>query len=111
MSGRTHGVSLPLGTMEDHKARFRCCPERSGTWRKSVLIGGTWQRTKVACDLLKRIFDNQLEAGSRCSEGKPSGGPADRVDDLISSIRKRRGALKRTRTLPPHSHADDFSRR
>ena len=50
MSGRTHGVSLPLGTMEDHKARFRCCPERSGTWRKSVLIGGTWQRTKVACE-------------------------------------------------------------
>jgi hypothetical protein len=85
--------------MEDDRSRFRCHPEPSGTWTVwdevdnapaslggCSLVGRTWQRAKVACDLLTRIYDNRLEARShgRLSE------PVDRVDDLISSIRKSR---------------------
>jgi hypothetical protein len=75
MSGRTHGSCLPLGIMQHHKASFRRLLETSGTWRESLFTEGTWQRAKAACDLLKRIFDNQLEAGSRGSKTKPSDDP------------------------------------
>ncbi|MFK0688830.1 hypothetical protein ACFX5Q_11560 [Mesorhizobium sp. IMUNJ 23033] len=87
--------------MEDHKARFRCRPEPSGTWMVwddvdhapaslggCLLIGRTWQRAKVGCDLLRRIYDNRLESRSLGSKGKPANDQVDRVNDLISSIRK-----------------------
>lgn len=87
--------------MEDDQSRFRCHPEPSGTWMVwdevdnapaslggCSLVGRTWQRAKVACDLLKRIYDNRLEARSHAR--KPVAEPVDRVDDLISSIRKSR---------------------
>ncbi|MER8957282.1 hypothetical protein NKH98_32530 [Mesorhizobium sp. M0833] len=61
--------------MEDDQSRFRCHPEPSGTWTVwdevdnapaslggCSLVGRTWQRAKVACDLLRRIYDNRLEA-------------------------------------------------
>ena len=90
MLGRTHGVSLPLRTMEDHKARFRYRTEPLGAWREHLLIGRTWQRAKAACDRLRRIYDKRPKARSRGRKGKPPADPADRVDDLISSIRKSR---------------------
>ncbi|RJT27765.1 hypothetical protein D3227_35625 [Mesorhizobium waimense] len=77
--------------MEDHKARFRYRTEPPGTWREHLLIGRTWQRAKVACDRLRRIYDKRLEGRPRGSKGKRPADPADRVDDLISSIRKSRG--------------------
>jgi len=77
--------------MEDQKARFRYRPESSGTWREHLLVSRTWQRAKVDCDRLRRIYDKRLEARSRGSKGKRPADPADRVDDLISSIRKSRG--------------------
>ncbi|AZO47883.1 MAG: hypothetical protein EOS58_18120 [Mesorhizobium sp.] len=87
--------------MQDHgKARFRCRPEPSGSWMVwdesdnapgtlggRSLVGRTWQRAKVACDLLARIYDNRLDARSL---GKPRAHPVDRVDELISSIRRAR---------------------
>ncbi|ANT52178.1 hypothetical protein A6B35_20935 [Mesorhizobium amorphae CCNWGS0123] len=88
MLGRTHCVSLPLRTMEDHKASFRYRPEPSGIWREHFLIGRTWQRAKAACDRLRRIYDKRRKA--RSQGRKPRADPADRVDDLISSIRKSR---------------------
>ncbi|MER9651869.1 hypothetical protein NKJ14_33845, partial [Mesorhizobium sp. M0199] len=36
------------------------------------LVGRTWQRAKVACDLLKRIYDNRLEARSQRESRWPS---------------------------------------
>jgi len=116
--GRTNGVSLPLGTMEDPKTRFCCRPEQSGTWAVwdevddapaslggCLLIGRTWQRAKAACDLLRRIYDNRLEARSRRgSGGKPADDPVGRADDLISSIRKSR-ALEKAQASRPQRHA------
>jgi hypothetical protein len=90
MLGRTHGVSLPLRTMEDHKASFRYRPEPSDTWREHLLVGRAWQRAKAACDRLRRIYDRRLKARSQGRKGKPPADPEDRVDDLISSIRKSR---------------------
>jgi hypothetical protein len=102
MPGRTNRASLPFTAMEDHQPRFRCHPEPSGTWTVwddvidapatlggSILLGRTWQRAKVARDVLRRIYDSRLEARSLRRTAKPSAG-AGRVDDLISSIRKRR---------------------
>jgi hypothetical protein len=93
---------LPFTFMEDRQPRFRCHPEPSGTWTVwddvadapatlggSVLLGRTWQRAKVARDVLRRIYDSRLEARSLCRAAKPSA-EAGLVDDLISSIRKRR---------------------
>jgi hypothetical protein len=88
----------------EEPTRFCCHREPSGTWTVwdevddapaslggCLLIGRTWQRAKAACDLLMRIYDNRLEARSRGSGGKPADDPVDRVDDLISSIRKSLG--------------------
>ncbi|TPM19950.1 hypothetical protein FKO01_46915 [Mesorhizobium sp. B2-3-3] len=86
--------------MEDRQPRFRCRPAPSGTWtvwdhvadepatlggRK--LVGRTWERARSACDLLRRIYDNRLDARS-VRQDAPSASMG-RVDDLIRSIRKR----------------------
>jgi hypothetical protein len=51
-----------------------------------VLLGRTWERAKVARDLLRRIYDNRLDARSVRAQAAPA---VQRVDDLISSIRTR----------------------
>jgi hypothetical protein len=85
--------------MEDRQPRFRCRPEPSGTWTVwddvadapaslggCALLGRTWERAKVARDVLRRIYDNHLEARSVRRPPAPS---VQRVDDLIASIRTR----------------------
>ena len=85
--------------MEDRQPRFRCHPEPSGTWTVwddvadapatlggCVLLGRTWERAKVARDVLRRIYDSHLEARQA---RRPSAPAVQRVDDLIASIRAR----------------------
>lgn len=85
--------------MEDRQPRFRCHPEPSGTWTVwddvadapatlggCVLLGRTWERAKVARDVLRRIYDSHLE---KPAIRPPSALEVQRVDDLISSIRAR----------------------
>jgi hypothetical protein len=45
---------------------------------------------QAARDVLRRIYDNRLEARLLRRTVKPSAPAADRVGDLISSIRKHR---------------------
>jgi hypothetical protein len=89
--------------MEDRQSRFRCHPEPSGNWTVwdditdapaslggCVLLGRTWERAMTARDVLRRIYDNGLEARSLRRTVKSSAPAPHRVDELISSIRKRR---------------------
>jgi hypothetical protein len=88
--------------MEDRQPRFRCHPEPSGTWTVwddvanapanlggRILLGRTWQRAEAARDVLRRIYDNHLEARPVRRLAKPAIPQVERVDDLISSIRAR----------------------
>lgn len=91
------------------KARFHCRLEPSGTWMVwddlnnaparlggCSLVGRTRQRAKVACELLTRIYDKRLGARSLGGRTKASVGSADRVGELITSIRKARDLEKRS---------------
>lgn len=62
-------------------------PASLGGWS---LVGRSWQRAKVACDHLRRIYDNRLEARSFKDGTKPSVDSPDRIGDLVTSIRKAR---------------------
>lgn len=95
MLGRTHGVSLPLRTMEDHKASFRYRPEPSDTWREHLLVGRAWQRAKAACDRLRRIYDRRLKARSQGRKESPQ--PIRQTGSTISFHPSERAAASRNR--------------
>lgn len=63
--------------MEEFNPRFRCLPELSGTWMvwddetgapamldSCVLNGRSEERARTACEMLKRIYQNRLDAYS-----------------------------------------------
>lgn len=63
--------------MGESYQRFRCVPEPSGTWAVwdfqigaaatlggCVLNGRTEDRARAACDILRRIYRNRLDASS-----------------------------------------------
>ena len=71
--------------MEKRAPRFRCLPEPSGTWMvwddmtgapaslgDGLLKGRSEDRARAACEILKRIYRNRLDALSM-REGKRSG--------------------------------------
>jgi hypothetical protein len=70
--------------MAHRNRRFRCRREASGTWMVwddetsapavlggSVLQGRSEGRARVACDILERIYRNQLDARSMKTAGPP----------------------------------------
>ena len=63
--------------MDKHHRRFRCLPEPSGTWMVwdeatgavatlggCALRGRSEERARAACEILKRIYRNRLDAAS-----------------------------------------------
>lgn len=63
--------------MQDRDPRFRCLPEPSGTWMvwddaagAPAALGGcqlkgrSEDRARAACEILKRIYQNRLDAFS-----------------------------------------------
>jgi hypothetical protein len=63
--------------MQDRDPRFRCLPEPSGTWMvwddvsgtpatlgDCLLNGRSEDRARAACEILKRIYQNRLDAFS-----------------------------------------------
>lgn len=73
--------------MRQNYQRFRCVPEPSGTWAVwdfetgaaatlggCVLNGRTEERARAACDILRRIYRNRLDASSMRQEANGSEG-------------------------------------
>lgn len=84
--------------MVDQDSRFRCLPEPSGTWMVwdnetgaaaalggCVLRGRTEERARAACEILKRIYRNRLDASSVRRAGKSGGGASPRLQVLQPS--------------------------
>lgn len=79
--------------MEQYRQRFRCVPEPSGTWMVwddvmcapaalggYALKGRSEDRARAACEILKRIYRNRLDAvsireskGRRTVQKRPTG--------------------------------------
>lgn len=70
--------------MDKHHRRFRCLPEPSGTWMVwdeatgavatlggCVLRGRSEERARAACEILKRIYRNRLDAASMRDAKRP----------------------------------------
>jgi hypothetical protein len=70
--------------MEERHHRFYCVPEPSGTWMVwdnqmsapatlggCVLKGRSEDRARAACEILKRIYRNRLDASSVRRAEKP----------------------------------------
>ena len=70
--------------MDKHHRRFRCLPEPSGTWMVwdeatgavatlggCALRGRSEERARAACEILKRIYRNRLDAVSMRDAKRP----------------------------------------
>ena len=70
--------------MDKHHRRFRCLPEPSGTWMVwdeatgavatlggCALRGRSEERARAACEILKRIYRNRLDAASMRDAKRP----------------------------------------
>lgn len=73
--------------MEERHRRFCCLPEPSGTWMVwdnetgapanlggCSLKGRSEERARAACEILKRIYRNRLDASSVRQVAKPGPG-------------------------------------